>query len=65
MQAARDKPAPVTETVMKRIYQYSGLTKEDRRDKRVTAVMDLLGSRFAERLGLSHKDIMKSHEAIE
>jgi hypothetical protein len=61
VQAERGKPVRGAEALLEGIYRYSGLTKEDRDDQRVTNVMNSLGDKFAARLGLSHEEIMRAH----
>ncbi len=67
MQAAGEKPVLGSQQILERIYQYSGLSKQDRQCPTVTNVMNRLGERFAEEksLDLSHHDIMKSHASFE
>ncbi|HAA70687.1 MAG TPA: hypothetical protein DCE55_16235 [Planctomycetaceae bacterium] len=64
IQAERDKPVLGAQQLVERIYKYSGLSKEDQLDKRVTTVMEGLGDRYAERLGLVHEEIMKLHQDV-
>ncbi len=64
IQASRDQPVLGSQALLERVYQYSGLSKEDRQHPKVIQVMDKIGDRFACRLGLSHGDIMMSHESV-
>jgi hypothetical protein len=64
IQASRDQPVRGSETLLERIYLHSGLSKEDRQHPKVIHVMDMIGEKFAVRLGLSQGDIMRSHASV-